>query len=377
MRILHTADWHLGRQFHNVSLLDDQAHLLDQVVDIARRESVDVVVIAGDVYDRSVPPAAATTLLDDVLNRLIADPPIDVIIIPGNHDGAERLGFGARALARSGIHIRHRFDPEPLLLRDEYGPVAFHCLPYADPAAVDGWLGTACTSHDEAMAALIAEISAVPARAQRRVLVAHCFVSGGNSRESERPLSVGGAEMVSGAHFEPFHYTALGHLHNAQSFAGGRVRYPGSLMKYSFSEAEDAKAVLRVDLDAGGGVRVEPVPLTPRRDLRVLSGLLDDLLAAGVDDPRRDDYLLVRLDDTRAILDVMARLRAVYPNVLHVERPALARAGERRAPEAHGRIGEMPLFEDFWRQVTGDELDEERRAIVAAALDALRHDARD
>ncbi len=373
MRILHTADWHLGRQFHNVSLLDDQAHVLDQVVDVVRRESVDVVIIAGDVFDRSVPPAAATTLLDDVLHRLTAEGGIDVIVIPGNHDGAERLGFGARALAKSGIHIRHRFDPAPLVLHDDHGPVAIHCLPYADPAAVNTWLGTACAGHDEAMAALLARLDA-PADGARRVLVAHCFVTGGDTRESERPLSVGGAEMVSASRFEPFHYTALGHLHNAQSFLDGRVRYPGSLMKYSFSESEDAKSVLVVDVDGDGGVDARAVPLAPRRDLRVIDGLLDDLLAAGADDADADDYLLVRLQDTRAILDVMTRLRAVYPHVLHVERPALRRAGERRAPARREGRGELPLFADFWREVTGDPLDDARRTLVAAALDALRRE---
>lgn len=371
MRILHTADWHLGRQFHNVSLLEDQSHVLDQVVDVARRESVDVVIIAGDVFDRSVPPAAATTLLDDVLHRFTADGKIDVIVIPGNHDGAERLGFGARAMAKSGIHIRHRFDAEPLVLHDAHGPVSFHCLPYADPAAVNTWLGTTCASHDAAMAALL-DAAVEPGGGARQVLVAHCFVTGGDTRESERPLSVGGADRVSASRFEPFHYTALGHLHNAQSFLGGRVRYPGSLMKYSFSESEDAKSVLIADIDGDGGVDARAVPLTPRRDLRVIDGLLDDLVTAGEDDNARDDYLLVRLQDTRAILDVMARLRAVYPNVLHVERPALQRAGERRVPAGRGRSGELPLFADFWQQVTGDELDDERRAIVAAALDELR-----
>jgi DNA repair protein SbcD/Mre11 len=374
MRILHTSDWHLGRQFHNVSLLEDQVLVLEQLVRIARERNVDVVIIAGDVFDRSVPPAAATRVLDDVINALCVDPAIPMIITPGNHDGAERLGFGARAMRSSGIHIRSRIEFEPVVIEDAHGPVSFHCLPYADPVSVSDSMGERFTSHDEAMAALVAEATRRSTNTGRQVLVAHCFVTGGTTRESERPLSVGGADSVSVAHFEPFHYTALGHLHNPQSFLDGRVRYCGSLMKYSFSEFQDHKSVLLVDMDAHGNVEVEPVALSPRRDLRILTGHLKDLLAAGSADPGGDDYLLVRLEDTHAILDVMSKLREVYPNVLHVERLALQRAGEgARTVADHLHVGELPMFADFWRQVTGEPLTDEARAIVAATLDTIRH----
>lgn len=371
MRILHTSDWHLGRLFHQVSLLDDQVALLDQVVDIARDRAVDAVVIAGDVFDRSVPPAAAVSVLDHVLNRLAAEPAIPVILVPGNHDSAERLGFGAGVMAGAGIHIRHRFDGDPVRLADAHGEVLFHCLPYADPASVADALGVPCASHDEAMAALLARID--PAPGARHVLVAHCFVHGGEVRDSERPLSVGGAQTVSLSNFAPFHYTALGHLHNRQSFADGRVRYSGSLMKYSFSESEDQKSVLLVDLDGDGAVDVEAVPLAPTRDVRVIEGAFDTLLAEA---PLRgrDDYLLARLTDTRAILDVMATLRRVYPNLLHVERPAMVAEGRGVLPVERLHTGEMPLVEDFWRQVTGHPLDDVCRRRLAAVLDRVRGD---
>ena len=378
MRILHTSDWHLGRQFHNVALLDDQAYVLDRIVSIACEREVDVVVVAGDVFDRSVPPSAATALLDDVLHRLAVEAGIPVIVTAGNHDGAERLGFGARAMERAGIHLRTRFDFSPVVLHDAHGPVGFFCLPYADPVVVADRLGEPVATHDEAMGALVARLGETAQAGARRVLVAHCFVAGGAARDSERPLSVGGADAVTAAHFAGYHYAALGHLHGAQSFAGGRVRYSGSILKYSFSEANDAKGVLLVDLDAAGEVAVEAVPLVPRHDLRILEGALDELLEAGRDDPAHDDYLLVRLTDTHAILDLMNKLREVYPNVLHVEREALRRAGERSRPVAdHRRTGEMALVADFWRQVTGEDLGDDARELVAAALESVRRDEGD
>jgi len=372
--MLHTSDWHLGRQFHSVSLLEDQRHVLEQVIGIVRERGVEVVLVAGDIYDRSVPPAEAVQLLDEVVHRLSAGCGVPLILIAGNHDGGERLGFAARQLARAGVYISGVLEqePDPVILHDAAGPVAFYPLPYAEPATVRSRLGLDVHGHEEAMRALTARIRAHNGDSRRSVLIAHCFLEGFSACESERPLSLGGVETVPADCFAGFDYVALGHLHGPQARGAQHLRYAGSILKYSFSEEKQRKSVTLVDMDARGACTVEQVPLRPRRELRVLEGELEDLLARGRRDPAAGDYLLVRLLDRHAILDPMGRLRAVYPNVLHLERPALALAGERRAPDRERlREGELPMFRDFFRQMTGEALDAAGEAAVAALLEEI------
>ncbi|MCW8906250.1 MAG: exonuclease SbcCD subunit D [Sedimenticola sp.] len=374
MRLLHTADWHIGRQFHHQSLLEDQRHVLEQIVSLVRERQVDVVLVAGDVYDRSVPPAAAVALLDEVLERLCLQLGVPVIIIAGNHDGPERLAFGARHLARAGLHIvtRLQAEPEPLLLGPAGQEVAFFPIPYAEPVTVRQLLDEDIASHDEAMARITARIRQCRPRDLPCVVLAHCYLSGGEASDSERPLSIGGAEWVSPAHFREFDYAALGHLHGRQFRGAEHVRYAGSILKYSFSECRHTKSVTLVDLDRGGVSAIEQVELQPLRDMRILEGDLDTILARGVKDPHQDDYLLVRLSDTRAILDVMGKLRAVYPNVLHLERPGLMPVGEVPGLQREQlKRGEMAMFRDFYRQVRGEELEPEGEALIAGTLEQI------
>jgi exonuclease SbcD len=378
MRMLHTSDWHLGRQFHNVSLLEDQRHVLEQIIAIVRERAVEVVLVAGDIYDRSVPPAEAVQLLDEVVHRLSAECGVPLILIAGNHDGAERLGFGARQLARAGVHISGPLgqQPEPVILQDAHGPVAFYPLPYAEPATVRSELGLEVQGHEQAMRALTARIRAHNGDSRRSVLIAHCFLDGFAACESERPLSIGGVETVPADCFAGFDYVALGHLHGPQARGAQHLRYSGSILKYSFSEENQRKSVTLVDMDAHGACTIEQVALRPRHDLRVLEGALEALLEQGRRDPAAADYLLVRLQDRHAILDPMGKLRTVYPNVLHLERPALAQAGERRAPDRERlREGELPMFRDFFRQMSGEALDDAGEAVVAALLERLHRGA--
>ncbi len=376
--MLHTSDWHLGRQFHNVSLLEDQRHVLEQIIAIVRERAVEVVLVAGDIYDRSVPPAEAVQLLDEVVHRLSAECGVPLILIAGNHDGAERLGFGARQLARAGVHISGPLGPEPapVILQDAHGPVAFYPLPYAEPATVRSELGLEVQGHEQAMRALTARFRAHNGDSRRSVLIAHCFLDGFAACESERPLSIGGVETVPADCFAGFDYVALGHLHGPQARGAQHLRYSGSILKYSFSEENQRKSVTLVDMDAHGACTVEQVALCPRHDLRVLEGALEALLEQGRRDPAAADYLLVRLQDRHAILDPMGKLRTVYPNVLHLERPALAQAGERRAPDRERlREGELPMFRDFFRQMSGEALDDAGEAVVAALLERLHRGA--
>lgn len=378
MRILHTADWHLGRLLHQVSLLEEQRDALHQIISLIESRRVDVLVIAGDIYDRAVPPTAAVELLDGFLDTVSSVLSVPVMVIAGNHDSVSRLGFGARQLAEAGIHIfSPSAEPVPVVLKDAHGEVAFYGFPYLEPVQVRELSGEQVRSHDEAAALLTQRALADNGKTRRSVAMAHCFVSGGEICDSERPLSVGGTDQVSARHFEGFSYTALGHLHQPQQQGAEHVRYSGSLAKYSFSEVGHRKSVTLIELGAQGGCEVELLPLTPVHDLRIIQGELEQLLASAADDPAADDYLLVRLDDGHALLDVMSRLRSVYPNVLQIERPGLSNRGVETVLHAQKlKREELPLFADFFEQMRGEELSEAQRKVLIETLNQLRMEDR-
>lgn len=381
MRYIHTADWHLGRLFHGLHLTDDQDYLLKQFVDLAREARPDAVLVAGDVYDRAVPPPEAVEVLDEVLARLVGDLGIPVVMIAGNHDSPNRINFCSRLLARQGLHVVGMLEAvaEPIVLQDTHGPVAIHALPYAEPSMVRACVGLdGIGTHDDAMRACVARVLENHPKEMRSVLVAHAFVAGGAEAESERPLSVGGAGTVDAGCFDPFDYVALGHLHRPQAAGRDVVRYSGSLMKYSFSEVDDRKSVYLVEMDQDGACRMESVSLTPRRDLRHIKGYLKDLLEHPDTTANREDYLLVTLLDDGALLDAMGRLREIYPNVLHVERPALETTGEWRGAHAdRRRMDVTELFDAFFEQVTGHALNNEQRSAFAHIIGRMEQNARE
>lgn len=376
MRILHTADWHLGRIFHGVHLTEDQAHVLNQFVLLAKEVRPEVILIAGDVYDRAVPPTEAVALLDETLSRLVLDLDTHVILIAGNHDGPQRLSFGRRLLERHRLHLIGEISGElpAVTISDRWGPVCFVPLPYVEPVLVrQRFPKEDVADHDQAMEVLVRYASAGLPDGARRVAVAHCFVAGGQGSESERDLAVGGAGQVMPERFAGFHYAALGHLHRPQEAGSPRQRYAGSLLKYSFSEADHDKSVTLVEMDAAGDVACEAVHLTPRREVRCLDGCLQDILKGPGGGENRDDYLMVTLRDTGAILDAIGQLRAVYPNVLHIERPHFGVGGEMRGVSGdHRRQGESDLFAAFFSQVTGSSLSEAERDAFSAVTEAVQ-----
>lgn len=374
MKLLHTSDWHLGRQFHNQSLLADQAGVLDQVIDYVEAEQIDVVLISGDIYDRSVPPAEAVTLLNQTLRRLCVDLAVPVIMISGNHDSPERLGFGAGLMQGAGLHILSdlaRVD-RPVVISHPEGDVAFYGIPYCQPEHVRSVFDENVRSFDEAHTFLVERVKTAFQPGQRRVLLSHCFVSGAEESDSERPLSLGGADTVRWQPMRDFDYVALGHLHAPQFRGETHIRYSGSLMKYSFSEVTQKKGVTRVDLPAAGPAEVTALPLMPNRDLRIVEGEFDTLMSEGKDDPRRDDYLLVRLTDTRAILDTLNQLRQVYPFVLHLEKPGLApdRPAQLASREQLKRT-ELELFADFFEQTQGEALSDAQREALKTVIQTV------
>ncbi|MDB5303309.1 MAG: exonuclease SbcCD subunit [Phycisphaerales bacterium] len=378
MRFIHTADWHLGRLFHGGHLTDDQAHVLEQLVDLCRETKPDALLVAGDVYDRAVPPPEAVGLLDDVLSRLVLDLEIPVVMIAGNHDSPGRLHFGARLLAGRRLYVSGQFvsQCEPIIFNDAHGPVHVYALPYAEPSTVRcGLASDAVVDHDSAMRAIVNGIRAAHPAGVRSILVAHAFVAGGAGCESERPLSVGGAGTVDVSCFAGFDYVALGHLHRPQVLSGngaGAVRYSGSLLKYSFDEADQTKSVTVVEMDGQGVCRCEAIAFSPRREVRRISGLLADLLAPSSESNGKEDYLEVTLLDQGPVLDAVGRLRELYPNVAELKRVErkLDDAGVARLD--HRKATDLELFRAFFRHVTAQDLGPPQESAFAGVVEEMR-----
>ena len=372
MRFLHTSDWHLGRRFHNVRLIEDQAHVLYQLLDQVRDSSLDAVIIAGDIYDRAVPPPEAVELLDEVLTKLVDEIGVPTIVIAGNHDGAERLGFGSRLLRERGLFIAGTLNQgiEKVTLSDSAGPVHLVPIPFAMPELVRQWAEEAeLRGYEAAMKTLVARaLKKLPA-GERSIAVAHAFVAGGQECESERALSVGGSGQVSASVFEGFDYVALGHLHRPQSVGAKHIRYSGSLLKYSFSELDHKKSISLVEMDKDGQVQIEELELSPLRELRAVQGCLEDVLRAAEQDPNSDDYILAVLEDREPLLGPMAKLRQVYPRVLHIERPHFGAATMPGLQKGdHRKMSTLDLFGTFWKHAKGEELDEARLALLSEVI---------
>ena len=384
MKFLHSSDWHIGRQFHNISLLEDQAYVLEQIIEHLKNEAVDALVIAGDIYDRSVPPAAAVALLDEVFQRISIDLAIPILLIPGNHDSAERVRFAAKQLRQSGLYIFGNLEDvsEAVTITGKSGvTVNFYGIPYNDPERVRHcFAAEAIKTHNDAHAFLCDNISQSPnfdAKANN-VLISHCFVDGAETSESERPLSIGGADRVDYAPMQIFDYVALGHLHSPQFRGKEYIRYSGSILKYSFSEVKQKKAVTLVEVNSQGEVSQQQLYLKAKRDMRIIEGELEDILqAAQADTEHNDDYLLIRLLDRHAILDTMGKLRRVYPNVLHLEKTGLINDTPLKALQREQlKRSEIDMFKDFFTQTNNNELSAEQQTALAQVIDDLRKSER-
>ena len=334
MRLLHTSDWHIGRSLHGADLLREQEAVLSGLADVVVTESVDVVVVAGDVYDRAVPSADATGVLDRVVGRLLRAGAA-VVLTPGNHDSARRLGTFSGLLSAAGLHVRATTAglDEPVLLRDEHGEVAVYGLPYLEPELARHELGVpGARSHEavltEAMERVRRDLFLRPGA--RSVVLAHAFVGGGVPSDSERDICVGGVDLVPAPVFDGVDYVALGHLHRPQTITP-RLRYSGSPMAYSFGEAGQEKQVWLVDLDATGLAGVRALALPTLRPLTVLTGTLDELLADPAHAPVEDHFVSARLTDDVRPSDPMRRLQARFRHCVHLEWTGGAGGGDGRS----------------------------------------------
>ncbi|WUH95325.1 exonuclease SbcCD subunit D [Streptomyces sp. NBC_00433] len=377
MRLLHTSDWHLGRSFHRVSLLDAQRAFLDHLVTTVRDQDVDAVLVAGDIYDRAVPPLAAVELYDSALHAL-ADLGVPTVMISGNHDSARRLGVGAGLMDRAGIHLRTAPAgcDRPVVLHDTHGDVAVYGLPYLEPTLVRDEFGADRADHSAVLGAaadrIRADLAARPA-GTRSVVLAHAFVTGAAPCDSERDITAGGVASVPAALFDGIDYTALGHLHGCQTVTE-RIRYSGSPLAYSFSEQHHRKSMWLIDLGAGGEIAAERVDTPVPRRLARLRGRLDDLLADPAHEPHTDAWVEATLTDPVRPYEPMAALAKRFPHILSLGFDPEDRGDDPAASYARRLAGraDQQIAEDFVAHVRGSEPDPHERLVLREAFDAVR-----
>ena len=374
MKLIHLSDLHLGKRVNDFSMLEDQQYILAEILQIIDREKPDGVLIAGDVYDKSVPSAEAVALLDDFLVRL-SKRELRIFVISGNHDSPERMAFGGRLMERSGVHLAPVYDGkvEPVVLTDEYGPVKLYLLPFVKPSHVRRCFPEReISTYTDAVAAAI-EAMGVDTTA-RNVLVTHQFVTGAARCDSEE-LSVGGTDNVDAAVFDPFDYVALGHIHGPQQVGRETVRYCGTPLKYSFSEAGHKKSVTVVELGAKGSVTIRTIPLKPLRDMVELRGTYEELTLRafyeGTSYPR--DYIHITLTDEDDIPDAVGKLRIIYPNLMKLDYDnKRTRAGiHLEGAEDVQQKSPLELLEEFYSNQNGQPMSEEQRAFARDMMERI------
>lgn len=374
MKLIHLSDLHLGKRVYEYSMLEDQEFILRQILNIIDQEKPDGVILAGDIYDKSVPPAEAVSLFDDFLAGL-AKRKTAVFVISGNHDSAERIAFGARIMEVGGVHLSpvYKGNIAPVILQDDYGPVNFYLLPFLKPVQVrkfneDAEVGT----YTDALKLVIDKMELNPA--ERNVLITHQFVTGAKRSESE-DISVGGSDNVDASVFADFDYVALGHIHSPQNCGSKKVRYCGTPLKYSFSEAKDTKSVTVAELAGKGELNVRTIPLKPKRDIVELKGQYMDLMLKSFYEGTtyQEDYVHITLTDENDIPDAIGLIRTVYHNLMKLDYDnnrtrsnavILAdAAAETKSP--------FELFGDFYRLQNNGPMSEEQSVHVKEMIESV------
>ena len=407
MRFLHTADWHLGRIFYGQYLTDDQAHVLEnQFFSILKDEKIDGILLAGDVFDRAVPPIEAIELWDSIITRLAMDYKVPLFVVSGNHDGAERLEVGRSMLSRSGIHIwgspHHALQPFEFEGVD--GKVAICPMPFSEPRRIGDALGLGVNeskpsdddilegslfsyvdtcedeeprlnlhNYDQMYQAWSNHLRNQVPKGLRSIAISHVFVMGGDVGGSERTLSIGGSEQVSPQVFKDFHYTALGHLHGPQRMGADYIRYSGSPLKYSFDEHTQKKSFTIIDMNVKGNVDISTIPVEAKRDVVILEGYFEDLLNnKELQDKHKEDYVQARLLDTMPIMDGMVKLRQVYHRCMTIDL-----VGRVAAPMADmgdavfKELNERELFNQFAETVWKEPLTEREQQYINSVWDRI------
>lgn len=377
MKFMHLSDLHIGKRVNEFSMLEDQKYILERILQIAADQGPDAIMIAGDIYDKSIPPAEAVEMFDEFLTR-IAQMNLPCFVISGNHDSPERIAFGARIMTAQNIHMSKVFDGtlQPKVMEDEIGPVNIYMLPFIKPAQVRRFYPEDPVESYQAGVEVILSHSGVNPAA-RNVLIAHQFVTSAGKeplRSESESVSVGGLENVDASTFAAFDYVALGHLHAPQWIGRETIRYVGSPLKYSFSEARHTKSVTMVELGGKNRVRIDTLPLQPLRDMRAIKGPLRELLSpstyAGTN---TEDYIHINLTDEEEIMDAIGKVRTVYPNIMRLEydnqRTKTMNTGL-SAQEIHLQAP-VELFQEFYQLQNNVEMDDEKVRIVMELLEKL------
>lgn len=379
MKLLHTGDWHLGKTLDSFDLIEDQKFFLRQFIQIAIDKKPDVILIAGDIYDRSLPPTEAVMLLNEVLTELIIKLKIKTILIAGNHDSSERLGFANDIMKAQGLFIFHRLEQifEPITLEDEDGSIDFYGLPFIHPVVARHYFEDQEIKSFQEVYAKVLEKLCIN-RDNRNVLMTHGYITGSENleeSESERRLTIGGTEYVEAKLFEHFDYVALGHLHGPQKVSRETMRYSGSPIKYSFSELNHKKSVAYIELVKGKETVIELLPLVPLRDMREIKGELQVLIRPEVYElANREDYLKVILTDKDEVYDAMNTLRQVYPHVLRcdIEKNINNKRNEEdqeMACRAVEQLSPLHVFKQFYLELEEETLSDEQVALVTKAIE--------
>ena len=374
MKLIHLSDLHLGKNVNGYSMIEDQEYILTEILRILEEEQPDGVLIAGDVYDKSIPSAEAVELFDDFLVKL-SKRHLETFIISGNHDSAERLAFGNRLMDASGIHLSPAYDGTvtPYIRSDEFGETAVYCLPFIKPAHVRRFYPDAeIASYTDALKEAIAHMDIDPNR--RNVLITHQFVTGAVRSDSEE-ISVGGTDNVDASVFEPFDYVALGHIHGPQNIVENRIRYCGTPLKYSFSEANHHKSVSVVELKEKGNVTVRTIPLAPKHDMKEIRGTYEELTRKDYYDNTsyRTDYMHITLTDEEDIPDAVSKLKVIYTNLMKLDYDNRRTRSQASAegPADVERKSPLELFEDLYVMQNGTELSDEQKTFLQGMIETI------
>ena len=374
MKLIHLSDLHIGKRVNEYSMLEDQEYILKEILGIIDAEAPDGVIIAGDVYDKAVPSAEAVALFDEFLFKL-AKRKLSVFVISGNHDSPERIAFGGRLMETSGIYISPVYDgkTEPITLSDEYGNVNIYMLPFIKPIHVRRYNENAeIASYTDALRVAIEGMNVD--EPERNVMITHQFVTGSERTESEE-ISVGGTDNVDVAVFEKFDYTALGHIHRAQNCSSEKVRYSGTPLKYSFSEAKDKKSVTVVELSEKGNMGVREVPLVPLRDMHEIKGTYEELMSRSFyeNTPYCEDYIHITLTDEDEVYDAIGRLRSVYKNIMKLDYDNTRTRSRQTATGAEHVEEKHPLvhFEEFYLKQNERPMDERQSEFVGKLIEEI------
>ena len=370
MKLIHLSDLHLGKRVNEFSMIEDQEYILKKIINIIDGESPDAVILAGDIYDKSIPSAEAVQLFDEFLVQL-AKRKLEVFVISGNHDSPERIAFGSRLMDASGIHLSPVYDGEvrPFILKDGHGEVAVYMLPFLKPATVRRFFDEEIETYTDALQCAVSHMEIDPAR--RNVLVTHQFVTGAARSESEEK-SIGGLDNVDSYVFEPFDYVALGHIHSPQHCGSEKIRYCGTPLKYSFSEARDKKSVTVVELNEKGKPVLRTVPLQPKRDMVELKGTYDELMARSYYEHTtwQEDYTHITLTDEEDVPEAIGRLRTVYHGLMKLDYDNKRTRSNQEVQGVADVETKTPyeLFSDFYELMNNQPMTEDQSAFMNSLI---------